>query len=69
MEYVLPAETTQEELLALIHQLNDDYTVDGLLVQLPLPAHLDSKLVIDTILPNKDVDGFHRYNMGSFDAS
>ncbi|RTL12011.1 MAG: bifunctional methylenetetrahydrofolate dehydrogenase/methenyltetrahydrofolate cyclohydrolase FolD [Neisseriaceae bacterium] len=65
LEYVLPAETTQEELLALIHQLNDDYTVDGLLVQLPLPAHLDSKLVIDTILPNKDVDGFHRYNMGS----
>ncbi|MBX9598404.1 MAG: bifunctional methylenetetrahydrofolate dehydrogenase/methenyltetrahydrofolate cyclohydrolase FolD [Burkholderiales bacterium] len=65
LEYVLPAETTQEELLALINQLNHDYTVDGLLVQLPLPAHLDSKLVIDTILPNKDVDGFHRYNMGS----
>ena len=65
LEYVLPAETTQEELLALINQLNHDYTVDGLLVQLPLPAHLDSILVIDTILPNKDVDGFHRYNMGS----
>lgn len=65
LEYVLPETTTQEELSNLIRQLNADYSIDGILVQLPLPGHLDSKLVIDTILPNKDVDGFHRYNMGS----
>ena len=65
LEFVLPESTTQEELSTLIKDLNADFMVDGILVQLPLPAHLDSKLVIDTILPNKDVDGFHRYNMGS----
>lgn len=65
LEYLLPAETTQEDLIELIKQLNNDDTVDGILVQLPLPEHLDSKFVIDTITPNKDVDGFHRYNMGS----
>jgi len=65
LEYILPAETSQMELVNLIQQLNADESVDGILVQLPLPAHLDSKLIIDSILPNKDVDGFHRYNMGS----
>jgi methylenetetrahydrofolate dehydrogenase (NADP+)/methenyltetrahydrofolate cyclohydrolase len=65
LEYILPAETSQVELVNLIQQLNADESVDGILVQLPLPAHLDSKLIIDSILPNKDVDGFHRYNMGS----
>ena len=65
LEYVLPESTSQEELGDLIRELNADYSIDGILVQLPLPKHLDSKLVIDTILPNKDVDGFHRYNMGS----
>lgn len=65
MEFLLAATTSQAELLTLINQLNQDTTVDGVLVQLPLPGHLDSKLVIDSILPTKDVDGFHRLNMGS----
>lgn len=65
LEYSLPATTTQEELLTLIETLNHDKNIDGILVQLPLPEHLDSKLVINTISPKKDVDGFHRYNMGS----
>jgi 5,10-methylene-tetrahydrofolate dehydrogenase/Methenyl tetrahydrofolate cyclohydrolase len=62
--YDLAATTTQDELLALIDTLNSDPTVDGILVQLPLPAHLDSTQVIERILPNKDVDGFHPYNVG-----
>jgi methylenetetrahydrofolate dehydrogenase (NADP+)/methenyltetrahydrofolate cyclohydrolase len=62
--YDLPATTSQEELLALIDTLNTDPTVDGILVQLPLPAHLDSTLVIERITPDKDVDGFHPYNVG-----
>ena len=62
--YDLPATTTQDELLALIDTLNADSAVDGILVQLPLPAHLDSTLVIERIVPNKDVDGFHPYNVG-----
>lgn len=65
LEFLLPETTTQNELLDVVNQLNNDANVDGILVQLPLPKHLDSKLVIDSILPNKDVDGFHRYNMGS----
>ncbi|MFN8770234.1 MAG: bifunctional methylenetetrahydrofolate dehydrogenase/methenyltetrahydrofolate cyclohydrolase FolD [Neisseriaceae bacterium] len=65
IEYNLPENTTEKELLELINQLNNSSTVDGILVQLPLPSHLNSKLVIDSINPNKDVDGFHRYNMGS----
>ncbi len=65
LEYILPAATTQDELLTLINELNQDDTVDGILVQLPLPKHFDSKIVIDTISPYKDVDGFHRYNMGA----
>ena len=62
--YDLPATTTQVELLDRIRKLNDDPTVDGILVQLPLPDHIDSETVIETIDPAKDVDGFHPYNMG-----
>jgi methylenetetrahydrofolate dehydrogenase (NADP+)/methenyltetrahydrofolate cyclohydrolase len=60
----LPADTSQEELLALIDQLNEDPTVDGILVQLPLPQHIDVSTVIERIHPDKDVDGFHPYNIG-----
>lgn len=62
--YDLPATTTQEELLNLIDTLNADTSVDGILVQLPLPAHLDSSLLLERINPSKDVDGFHPYNVG-----
>jgi methylenetetrahydrofolate dehydrogenase (NADP+) / methenyltetrahydrofolate cyclohydrolase len=60
----LSAETTNEELLTLIKNLNDDESVDGILVQMPIPKHLDSKSVILTIDPEKDVDGFHPINVG-----
>lgn len=60
----LPAATTQAELLALIDRLNVDDSVDGILVQLPLPGHIDANAVIDHISPAKDVDGFHPYNLG-----
>ena len=62
--YDLPVETNQQALLDLIDELNQDPTVDGILVQLPLPAHIDSTLVIERIQPDKDVDGFHPYNVG-----
>ena len=60
----LPAETRQEELLALIDALNADADIDGILVQLPLPAHIDAETVVERIRPDKDVDGFHPYNIG-----
>ena len=60
----LPVEASQEELLGLIDRLNDDPAVDGILVQLPLPAHMDPEPVIERIDPSKDVDGFHPYNVG-----
>jgi methylenetetrahydrofolate dehydrogenase (NADP+)/methenyltetrahydrofolate cyclohydrolase len=60
----LPAETTQGDLLTLIDQLNEDPAVDGILVQLPLPRHIDTERVIERIHPDKDVDGFHPYNVG-----
>ncbi|MCA1926745.1 MAG: bifunctional methylenetetrahydrofolate dehydrogenase/methenyltetrahydrofolate cyclohydrolase FolD [Thiobacillus sp.] len=60
----LPATTTQDELLALIDTLNVDAAIDGILVQLPLPAHIDAETVIERIRPDKDVDGFHPYNIG-----
>lgn len=63
-EYALPEETTQEELLALIDKLNNDDKVNGILVQLPLPKHLDEKIVINNISPDKDVDAFHPVNVG-----
>ncbi|HDZ57503.1 MAG TPA: bifunctional methylenetetrahydrofolate dehydrogenase/methenyltetrahydrofolate cyclohydrolase FolD [Pseudomonas xinjiangensis] len=62
--YDLPARTTQEELVSLIDQLNEDPEMDGILVQLPLPAHLDASLLLERIRPDKDVDGFHPYNIG-----
>lgn len=58
------ADISQAELLAEIDRLNADADVDGILVQLPLPAHIDATLVIERILPGKDVDGFHPYNLG-----
>ncbi len=66
--YDLPATTNQEELLALIDKLNDTGDIDGILVQLPLPAHLDSNQVLERIRPDKDVDGFHPYNLGRLAA-
>ena len=63
-EHKLPADTDEATLLALIAQLNADPAVHGILVQLPLPRHLDSDLVINTIDPAKDVDGFHISNVG-----
>ena len=62
--YDLPAETSQADLLALIDELNEDPTIDGILVQLPLPEHLDASLLLERIRPDKDVDGFHPYNIG-----
>ncbi|MBX9915499.1 MAG: bifunctional methylenetetrahydrofolate dehydrogenase/methenyltetrahydrofolate cyclohydrolase FolD [Pseudomonadaceae bacterium] len=62
--YDLPADTEQAQLLALIDQLNADANIDGILVQLPLPAHLDVSLLLERIHPDKDVDGFHPYNIG-----
>ncbi len=63
-EYALPEETTQEELLSLIESLNRDSAVDGILCQLPLPAHIDEQAVINAINPYKDVDAFHPFNVG-----
>lgn len=63
-EYALDESTTQEQLLDLISVLNRDVRVNGILVQLPLPAHIDEKKVIDAISPDKDVDAFHAINVG-----
>lgn len=63
-KYALPQETTEEELLALINKLNNDDKIHGVLVQLPLPKHLDDKTIINNILPQKDVDAFHPTNVG-----
>jgi len=60
----LPADTSQSALLALIDELNESPAVDGILVQLPLPGHIDPQTVLERIDPNKDVDGFHPYNIG-----
>lgn len=60
----LPATTTETELLSVIDQLNNDETIDGILVQLPLPASIDSTNVLERIASDKDVDGFHPYNVG-----
>lgn len=60
----LPAETTQEELLEIVNDLNRREDVDGILVQLPLPPQIDEKLILETINPEKDVDGFHPVNVG-----
>jgi methylenetetrahydrofolate dehydrogenase (NADP+) / methenyltetrahydrofolate cyclohydrolase len=63
-EHRLPAETSETDLLALVQSLNEDEACHGILVQLPLPKHIDSTLVLDAIDPDKDVDGFHVMNVG-----
>lgn len=63
-EYALPATTTQEELLSLVEELNNDKEINGILCQLPLPKGLDEKAVIEAISPLKDVDAFHAINVG-----
>ena len=64
LSYELPASTSQEDLLKLVDELNGNAEVDGILVQLPLPEGLDSQAVLERIHPDKDVDGFHPYNVG-----
>jgi methylenetetrahydrofolate dehydrogenase (NADP+)/methenyltetrahydrofolate cyclohydrolase len=63
-EYRLPAETSEAEILAIVEKLNNDPAVNGILVQLPLPKHVNAERVLNTIDPNKDVDGFHPVNVG-----
>lgn len=63
-DYPLPEESTQEELLSVVRRLNADPAVHGILVQLPLPSHMDSEAVIEAIDPHKDVDGFHPISVG-----
>jgi methylenetetrahydrofolate dehydrogenase (NADP+)/methenyltetrahydrofolate cyclohydrolase len=60
----LPHSATQTELLSLIERLNDDDAIDGILVQVPLPDHIDERVIIEAISPEKDVDGFHPFNVG-----
>lgn len=62
--HTLPAETSEEELLGMVDNLNNDDAIDGILVQLPLPDHIDEGKIIQTIAPEKDVDGFHFVNVG-----
>lgn len=63
-DFDLPAATSQQDLLALIHKLNKDEEIDGVLVQLPLPAHIDEVAITNAINVKKDVDGFHAFNVG-----
>jgi methylenetetrahydrofolate dehydrogenase (NADP+) / methenyltetrahydrofolate cyclohydrolase len=63
-DHKLPASTTQADLLALIEKKNVDSKIHGILVQLPLPKHIDSKVILDAVAPHKDADGFHPYNLG-----
>lgn len=63
-EYALPAETTQEKLLELIKELNEKTSISGILVQLPIPKHIDEETIINAIDPKKDVDAFHPVNVG-----
>ena len=65
LSYELPEETTEEELVALIEKLNADAEVNGILVQLPLPEQINEEKIIQTISPDKDVDGFHMQNVGA----
>lgn len=64
LAYDLPVDTSQQELTELINQLNDNPNVDGILVQLPLPQHIDAEKILEQIHPTKDVDGLHPYNCG-----
>ena len=63
-DHKLPASTSQDELLALIDKVNRDPRIHGILVQLPLPKQIDSQVILNAVLPEKDADGFHPYNMG-----
>lgn len=63
-EYALPADVSEDELLALVHKLNHDDEIDGILVQLPLPAGINERRIIEAISPDKDVDAFHPENVG-----
>ncbi len=67
-EHKLPAETSEAQLLALVDELNRNPRIDGILVQLPLPKHIDESKVLEAISPMKDVDGFHPYNVGRLAA-
>ncbi len=64
LAYDLPATTTQQELLTLVDKLNNDTSIHGILVQLPLPEHLDANEILERIRPDKDPDGFHAFNLG-----
>ena len=64
LDYYLPESTTQKELEEYVSKLSEDVSVDGILVQLPLPTHIDQEKIIDAISPDKDVDGLHPYNVG-----
>ena len=64
ISYDLPSDTSQEALLSLVDELNNNADIDGILVQLPLPAHLNSNEILERIQPTKDVDGFHPFNLG-----
>jgi len=63
-DHKLPVSTTQSELLALLDKANRDHRIHGILVQLPLPKHIDSRVVLEAVAPTKDADGFHPYNLG-----
>ncbi|MEK7872119.1 MAG: bifunctional methylenetetrahydrofolate dehydrogenase/methenyltetrahydrofolate cyclohydrolase FolD [Nitrospirota bacterium] len=63
-EHKLPADLKQEELVKLVNDLNKDKKINGILIQLPLPKHIDSKVILECVSPDKDVDGFHPYNVG-----
>lgn len=63
-DHILPASTSQTELLRLIEKINSDPKIHGILVQLPLPPQIQSKVILDAVSPRKDADGFHPYNMG-----
>lgn len=63
-DYALPASTSQKDLLSLIDKVNQDTNIHGILVQLPLPGHIDSEAVLHAVDPQKDADGFHPYNIG-----
>src|SRR5437868_4852068 len=62
--HALPSTVSEEQLITLLEKLNDDAMVDGILLQLPLPEHMDSDKILEHIHPKKDVDGFHPYNLG-----
>lgn len=63
-EHKLPADLKQEDLVKLVNDLNGDKKINGILIQLPLPRHIDSKVILECVSPDKDVDGFHPYNVG-----